>query len=139
MAPSKSPSRIFWLPLLVRAFALAVSAGCGSPCACAKVAAISTMHISDNSRDVIRVIAKDSCLLPTAVWVWWRRRELNPDPKANAEGLYMLICFSFRFGLSTGTIFAHRRVSEAARPRCELVRLNLAHCHGPKQQASSSV
>jgi hypothetical protein len=27
--------------------------------------------------------------------IWWRRRESNPDPKANAEGLYMLICFSF--------------------------------------------
>src|SRR5437868_2733954 len=26
---------------------------------------------------------------------WWRRRESNPDPKANAEGLYMLSCFSF--------------------------------------------
>jgi hypothetical protein len=24
---------------------------------------------------------------------------LNPDPKANAEGLYMLICFSFPYGL----------------------------------------
>src|ERR1043165_9603779 len=28
--------------------------------------------------------------------VWWRRRELNSDPKVNAEGLYMLSCFSFR-------------------------------------------
>jgi hypothetical protein len=27
--------------------------------------------------------------------VWWRRRESNPDPKVNAEGLYMLSCFSF--------------------------------------------
>jgi len=26
---------------------------------------------------------------------WWRRRELNSDPKANAEGLYMLSHFSF--------------------------------------------
>ena len=34
------------------------------------------------------------CLLLTVFW--WRRRELNPDPKANAEGLYMLSCFSFR-------------------------------------------
>jgi hypothetical protein len=36
--------------------------------------------------------------LPQAVLtrIWWRRRELNPDPKANAEGLYMLIYFSFR-------------------------------------------
>ena len=34
------------------------------------------------------------CLLLTVLW--WRRRELNPDPKANAEGLYMLSCFSFR-------------------------------------------
>jgi len=27
---------------------------------------------------------------------WWRRRESNPDPKANAEGIYMLSRFSFR-------------------------------------------
>jgi len=29
---------------------------------------------------------------------WWRRRELNSDPKTNAEGLYMLIRFSFLSG-----------------------------------------
>jgi len=34
-----------------------------------------------------------SCRLPTDLW--WRRRESNPDPKVNAEGLYMLSCFSF--------------------------------------------
>ena len=41
--------------------------------------------------------------LPQAVLtrIWWRRRELNPDPKANAEGLYMLICFSVPPGLAT--------------------------------------
>src|ERR1700680_755656 len=66
--------------------------------------------------------------------IWWRRRELNPDPKANAEGLYMLICFAFRTACDR-TTFAQCRVSEAARPRPELVRLNLAHCHGPKQRA----
>ena len=26
---------------------------------------------------------------------WWRRRELNSDPEANAEGIYMLSHFSF--------------------------------------------
>src|SRR5262245_44622872 len=26
--------------------------------------------------------------------VWWRRRELNSDPKTNAEGIYMLSRFS---------------------------------------------
>src|SRR6266852_9422816 len=89
----------------MRAFAFAVSAACGSPCATAKAVAISAMHIIDNNRVVIRVVAKRLllsaycflltafCLLPTVFW--WRRRELNPDPKANAEGLYMLICFSF--------------------------------------------
>ena len=35
---------------------------------------------------------------------WWRRRELNPDPSANAEGLYMLICFSFPSGLLAGRV-----------------------------------
>jgi len=32
--------------------------------------------------------------------IWWRRRELNPDPKANAEGIYMLSRFSFRPALT---------------------------------------
>src|SRR6266849_6770569 len=82
----------------MRALAFAVSAACGSPCATAKAVAISAMHIIDNNRVVIRVVAKKLllsayCLLLTVFW--WRRRELNPDPKANAEGLYMLICFSF--------------------------------------------
>ncbi len=37
-----------------------------------------------------------SKLVFTAYCLWWRRRESNPDPKANAEGLYMLSYFSFR-------------------------------------------
>jgi hypothetical protein len=29
--------------------------------------------------------------------IWWRRRELNPDPKAAAAGVYMLSRFSSKF------------------------------------------
>src|SRR5712691_8605887 len=56
---------------------------------------------------------------------WWRRRESNSDPEANAEGLYMLSRFSFSPGqlMSPGRKFALCRVSEATRPRQELVRL----------------
>src|SRR5262249_29793772 len=66
-----------------------------------------------------------SCRLPTAFCLlfWWRRRELNPDPKVNAEGLYMLSCFSFCARLATRTTFAHLGLSESARRSNELVRL----------------
>src|SRR6266478_4943100 len=50
----------------MRALAFAVSAACGSPCATAKAVAISAMHIIDNNRVVIRVVAKRLLLLPTA-------------------------------------------------------------------------
>jgi hypothetical protein len=78
------------------------------------------------------------CLLLTVLW--WRRRELNSDPKVNAEGLYMLSCFSFRVpgthasgvpilfstrgGVRTqDATFAHLELSESARRSNGLVRL----------------
>ena len=67
-----------------------------------------------------------SCLLPSAycrLFLWWRRRESNPDPKVNAEGIYMLSCFSFRVSLAARAIFAHFQLSEAARRWNGLVRL----------------
>ena len=62
-----------------------------------------------------------ACLLPSVFW--WRRRELNPDPKVNVEGLYMLSCFSFCVNLAARTIFAHLELSESARRSNGLVRL----------------
>ncbi len=47
---------------------------------------------------------------------WWRRRELNSDPRANAERLYMLSRFSFSVR-QAGQKFARCRVSEVTRPR----------------------
>ncbi len=47
-----------------------------------------------------------SKLVFTAYCLWWRRRESNPDPKANAEGLYMLSCFSFLPNLAARETFA---------------------------------
>jgi len=61
---------------------------------------------------------------------------LNSDPKTNPEGIYMLSRFSF-FPTESET-FALYQVSEATRPRLELVRLDLTRAHGPKAQASSS-
>ena len=63
------------------------------------------------------------CRLLTAHCLWWRRRESNPDPKVNAEGIYMLSCFSFRVSLAARAIFAHFQLSEAARRWNGLVRL----------------
>ncbi len=65
------------------------------------------------------------CLLLTAVCllIWWRRRELNPDPKANAEGLYMLSRFSFLRNLAALEIFARFQLSETTRRWNGLVRL----------------
>jgi len=63
----------------------------------------------------------DLLILPSVLW--WRRRELNPDPKVNAEGLYMLSCFSFRVSLATRATFAHLELSESARRSNGLVRL----------------
>src|SRR6266446_1724917 len=94
----------------MRAFAFAVSAACGSPCATAKAVALNAMHIIDNNRVVIRVVAKRLllsaycfllsayCLLPTAYCLlltalWLCLRELNPDPKANLFPFYMPSCF----------------------------------------------
>ena len=61
------------------------------------------------------------CLLPPVLW--WRRRESNPDPKVNAEGIYMLSCFSFRVSLAARATFALFQLSEAARRWKGLVRL----------------
>ena len=46
---------------------------------------------------------------------WWRRRELNSDPRANVERLYMLSRFSSR--PANRTNFARCRVSEVTRPQ----------------------
>src|SRR5438270_11783234 len=77
-------------------------------------------------------------LHPSSLLFWWRRRELNPDPKANAEGLYMLSCFSFRVvGTHASVVlspqfqsvpidyatFARFQLSDAARRWHGLVRL----------------
>ena len=49
----------------------------------------------------------------------------------------MLSHFSFMAG-EAGQKFARCRVSEVTRPQQELVRLFLAHSHGPKERASST-
>jgi len=70
-------------------------------------------------------LKETNCSLLTAncSLFWWRRRELNPDPKANAEGIYMLSCFSFCSHLAARAIFAQLQLSESARRWCGLVRL----------------
>ena len=70
---------------------------------------------------------------------WWRRRELNSDPKAVAGALYMLSRFSFRKDPKAVAVFALRKVCETTRPLQELVRLCLARFNGPKKRASSTV
>src|ERR1041385_7607651 len=59
-----------------------------------------------------------ACLL----LLWWRRRELNPDPKVNAEGLYMLSCFSFRVPgtHASGVLFVFQHSGRSAYPGRDL-------------------
>src|SRR5258706_5081455 len=62
-----------------------------------------------------------------------RTRIQKPTPKEST-----CLAASLFGRLVSRTGFAGYRVSEAARPRYRLVRLYLAHDHGPKPRASSS-
>ena len=62
----------------------------------------------------------------------WRRWESNPDPKVDAEGLYMLSRFSLRLAaVSRRSEYVNRQDL-----RTMLVRLYLAARHEPKRAAS---